>query len=101
MLELTREWYLRPARFANRLPEDRYVLLRYEDLVSRPTEVVPAALEQLGIQTSRELREALAHVQARPRTRRTHDHTLSELGVAEEAAARYYADVMARFGYEA
>ncbi|MFW5718107.1 MAG: sulfotransferase family protein [Spirochaetota bacterium] len=101
VLELTREWYLRPARFANRLPEDRYVLLRYEDLVSRPTEVVPAALEQLGIQTSRELREALAHVQARPRTRRTHDHTLSELGVAEEAAARYYADVMARFGYEA
>ena len=101
VLELTREWYLRPARFAARLPDDRYVLLRYEDLVSRPTEAVPAALEQLGLPVSPRLREALAHVEARPRTRRTHEHTLDELGVSETVATAFYRSVMERLGYEA
>ncbi len=100
ILAMTRRWYLRPEKFADRLPRNRYVLLRYEDLVSRPTEVVTQALARLGVPVGDPLREALCRVHERPRTRRTHDHTLAELGISDDEALAYYRPVMERFGYE-
>lgn len=101
VLELAREWYLRPQQFVAALPQDRYALILYESLVSRPTEAVPQALEQLGMPVSAALLDELAHVEARPRTKRTHDHTLAELGIPEDEAREYFRPVMERFGYEA
>jgi hypothetical protein len=100
VLEMTREWYLRPARVASRLPPHRYALLHYEDLVSRPTEVVPALLDQLGLPVGDRLRAELHRLQERPRTYRTHDHTLDELGIAGAQAVDLYRPAMERFGYE-
>ncbi|MFP4115269.1 MAG: sulfotransferase family protein [Spirochaetota bacterium] len=99
ILEMTRYWYLRPEDFERRLPREQYALIHYEDLVSRPTEVVPRALEQFGIPVSTELVEAARRLQDRPRTYRTHDHTLDELGIDEDEAEQFYRRVMERFGY--
>ena len=101
VLRMAREWYLRPGRFAQTLPSHQYVLICYEDLVSRPTAVVPDALKRLGIVTNGTLELELERLQARPRTRRSHDHTLAELGVSEEEVAQFFQPVMERFGYEA
>ncbi len=100
ILEMTRHWYLRPQDLAARLPDGQYVLIRFEDLVSRPTEVVSAALSRLGIPVDAGLLGALRRLQERPRTYRTHDHSLEELGISDSHALAYYRPVMLRFGYE-
>ncbi len=100
VLDLTLHWYTRPEDLATRLPADQYVLIRYEDLVSRPAEVVPAALCELRIAADEGLHEALLRLQDRPRTYRTHDHSLEELGIPDEEALAFYRPVMVRFGYE-
>jgi len=101
ILEMTREWYLRPANLAPALSADQYALIHYEDLVSRPTDVVPALLDRLGVPVSTRLRSELQRLEERPRTYRTHDHTLGELGIPEAEAVEFYREVMRRFGYEA
>ncbi len=100
ILAMTRFWYLRPQEFADRLPRNRYVLLLFEDLVSHPTEVLTQALAQIELTIGDRLSEALCRMQERPRTHRTHDHTLAELGISDEQALAYYRPVMERFGYE-
>jgi hypothetical protein len=100
ILKMTRYWYLRPQELAERLPRNQYVLIHYEDLLTRPTEIVPAAIHQLGMEVHPELRSAVARLQDRPRTYRTHDHTLDELGIPESEAEAFYRPVMERFGYE-
>jgi len=100
VLRMTREWYLRPARIVPRLPPERYALLHYEDLVTRPTVVVPEMLERLGLPVTERLRAELHLLERQPRTYRTHDHTLGELGIPEAEAAELFRPVMERFGYE-
>ncbi|MFW5690011.1 MAG: sulfotransferase family protein [Spirochaetota bacterium] len=100
VLEMTRSWYLRPRTFAATLPRDRYALILYEDLVSRPAEVVPQTLRQFGIEPDDALSAALERLEERPRARRTHDHTLDELGLSEAYAEEFFRPVMERFGYE-
>ncbi len=100
VLVMTRHWYARPQELAARLPADQYVLIRFEDLVSRPTEVVPAALLRLRIDPDDRLRVALRRLQERPRTSRTDDHSLDELGISDAQALARYGPAMVRFGYE-
>lgn len=100
VLEMTKHWYLRPAGLGERLGPDRYALLRYEDLVSRPTEVVCSTLGRFGVPVGPELLARLRKVEERPRARRTHEHTLAELGISDRAAIAFYRPVLERFGYE-
>lgn len=100
IINMTKEWYLRPRKLADRLPESRYALLRFEELVDEPTVALPRVLKRLGLPLGDDLWSDLERLEARPRASRTHDHTLEEIGMTRSQASEVYRDVLARLGYE-
>lgn len=98
VLEMTRYWYLRPRDvLAGR--GGQHAVVRYEDLVARPREVVTGMLARLGFPADATLLRELERLEESADPGRTHRHTLSELGVDEATAAEFFAPVLERFGY--
>ncbi len=98
VLEMARSWYLRaPLVLSNR--SNPYAVLRYEDLVADPIGSVSRTLDLLGLPLTPELTDALTHLNRSEDPGRTHNHSLTELGLTDRAAREFFREVNERFGY--
>lgn len=85
------------ARAGGELPDERFVDVRYQDLMEAPVEAVRRAYDQMGLAWPPSLGEAVEqHLAQRPKgARGAHEYSLADMGidVAEERArfARYQA----------
>jgi len=101
IIEMAKHWYLYPLEVFERLPVDRYVIVKYDDLVRAPDTVVQDIYRHFGFEPgegyARFLRDA-AH-QARDYTSR-HKVSLAELGLSRDELINEFRDIIDRFGFE-
>ena len=100
VLELAREWYLRPQARLGQLGPDQLATVRYEDLVSAPEVTIPKMMAQLDLPVPIGFREQLAALPQRDPNDRSHSIELSDIGMDSESARAFFRDVMLFFGYE-
>jgi omega-hydroxy-beta-dihydromenaquinone-9 sulfotransferase len=99
VVELVRHWFLLPAELERTLAKEQFVQLRFEQMIDDPLRWIPAALEQLGIPVAPDLLERLESVAARERKARTHEFSLSDLGLSKQTLVQRYREVYERLGY--
>ncbi len=58
--EQAKHWYIYPHQYLKQLPEDQYVMVRYQDLVADPQSTVENIYHRLGIQMTEQYQETLA-----------------------------------------
>jgi hypothetical protein len=92
--------YLREV--CQRLPPERYICVRFEDLVRDPEHVVERIYGHLGLSMSDTLRARLGEaVQERQERQGTHHYSLGEYGLDGKTIYRELEDVFATFGFDA
>lgn len=84
IMEQSRHWYIYPHRFLKRLPEDQYVLLTYDDLVSDPKGTIENIYHRFGIELTEEYRQILQEEAEKSRHYTSqHHYSLEEMGLTE------------------
>jgi hypothetical protein len=92
--------YLREV--CQRLPAERHLCVRFEDLVRDPEGAVERIYGHLGLSMSDTLRARLGEaVQERQERQGTHRYSLGEYGLDRETIYRELEDVFATFGFGA
>ena len=100
-LDMTRHWYRYPLERLDRLPQDRYAIVKFDDLVADPERTVTDIYHRLGIELSPDYARLLHSQAARERRYRSrHKYALEELGLNREQIVAEFQDVFERFGFD-
>jgi hypothetical protein len=100
-LEMMRHWYRYPLDRLDRLPQDSYAIVKFDDLVADPERTVTGIYRRLGIELSPEYAWLLHNQAARERRYRSrHKYSLEELGLNREQIIAEFQDVFERFGFD-
>ena len=100
-LDMTRHWYRYPLQRLERLPQDRYAIVKFDDLVADPERTVTGIYRRLGIELSPEYARLLHDQAARERRYRSrHRYSLEDLGLDREQIVTEFRDVFERFEFD-
>ena len=101
ILDLTQHWYSHPLNYLDSHPSPRHLILKYDDLIQRPEQVIRGFYEQFGYPdkpglhsiVDQAVKETLAH-------RSDHTYSYEEMGFTREKIVELYADIFERFGFD-
>ena len=100
-LELAVFGYRYPLERLERLPADRYRIVRFDDLVGDAEQTVTALYEHLGLDVPPAYAPVLHDASERARHYRSrHQYSLQALGLSREQIVAECADVFERFGFD-
>ena len=100
MVEMTQHWYEHPFTCLKEGREQRYAVVRYDDLTRDVERTVTEAYAALGLEVSPAYARALAEEAAKAqRYESDHTYSLREIGMSRDELQDVYRDVMERFGY--
>jgi hypothetical protein len=95
------EYYRYMLELQQELPAERYIEVRYEDLIADPAEVVNRIYTQFGIEMAQEYQQWLAAEVAQSRQyRSSHSYSLADFGLTEAAIAEQAADLFEHYGFK-
>jgi hypothetical protein len=101
VLAMARHWYDYPLRCLDKRPKDSYVIIKYDDLVSDPSNTVKAIYRQIGLPMSSDFAEVLQRETEKARAYRSrHDYSLATLGLEREQIVQEFHDIFERFGFD-
>ena len=101
VLDMTRHWYDYPLQYLDQKPEDSYVIVNYDDLVSDPSITVTEIYQQIGLPVSEKFAQVLHHETEKARAYRScHDYSLEKLGLDRELIVEEFQDIFERFGFD-
>ena len=96
---MARHWYDYPLQCLEHAPQDSYVVVRYEDLVSDPAQTVARIYRHLGIDLDPTFSQVLSEEAHQARHYRSrHHYSLEQMGLSREQIEAQYQDVYERFG---
>lgn len=99
VFDMTRHWYDYPLQCLEHAPQDSYVIVRYEDLVSNPAQTVTRIYRHLGIDLDPTFSQVLSEEADKARLYRSrHHYSLEQMGLSREQIEAQYQDVYERFG---
>jgi hypothetical protein len=94
-------YYRTILRLRANIPDERYMELRYEDLVADPKAAVERVYEKFGLTMTDEMSRALEEEREKARAyRSTHAYSLEEYGLTKEQVRRELADVFEEYGFQ-
>lgn len=97
-VELLEFYYQHLAASLRRLPSDRYALVRFDELTSRPRLVVEAAYQRFGYALDDSFRETLAiEEQKASGYRSTHRYSAEQFGLDDQALRDRFDPLWARY----
>jgi hypothetical protein len=100
-MELVTHGYRYPLRCLDRLPQDRYAIVRFDDLVGNAERAVSGIYAHLGYDMTPAYAGVLRAESERARAYRSrHIYSLEELGLCRERIVAECADVFERFGFD-
>lgn len=101
IIDMAGHWYRYPLERLARMPEDRYQLVVYDELVREPERVVRAIYTKFGYPIDENFADSLAAAQsAAEHYTSRHDYSLDELGINRDELVAEFADVFERFGFD-
>lgn len=91
ILEMAEHWYTYPLQLFESVPEDKYAVVRYDDLENDPEAVITAIYQRFGLDMNPAYADLLRQEAAKARRFRSkHDYSLQEVGLTRE-------QILARF----
>lgn len=101
-LDIMGHWYRYPVRWLERnLPPERYMILRYEDIMPDITGTVRAIYNHFGISLNAEFKAILAAEEMKHRGfTSSHEYSLEDQGYDRREVMEALKDVFTRFGYD-
>jgi hypothetical protein len=101
VVDLIRHWYTYPLERLARAPEDRYVFVRYDDLVTDPEATVAGIYDRFGFDMSPVYAQVLKmEAQKARRYRSRHAYSLEQVGLTRQQILAEYSDVFERFDFD-
>jgi len=101
LLEMIKTFYDYPLKALAKLPEDRYIIVRFDDLVANPKETVLGIYNKLGYEAGenflRQLDEEVIIARAHKSSRKL---LLSDLGLDQRMVEEAFQDVFTRHGFQ-
>jgi hypothetical protein len=100
ILEMAEHWYTYPLELFETEPEDRYAVVRYDDLEDDPEAVITAVYQRFGFDMSPAYADLLRQEGERARNFRSrHDYSLEEVGLTPEQIRSRFSEVFERFAF--
>jgi hypothetical protein len=100
LLELAKEWYEYPLECFSKAPVESYAIVRYEDLMRDPRQVLTCVYEKFGFEISPEFRNILDQENLRAASYQSkHNYSLRKMGLSKKRILRTFAFVFRRFGF--
>jgi hypothetical protein len=101
MIELAKAWYELPLERFAKAPEDSYAIIRYEDLVRNPKQIVTDMYEKFGFELSPEFEKILNETNQRETSFKSkHKYSLRKMGLSKKKILKTFAFVFKRFGFD-
>jgi predicted RNA-binding Zn-ribbon protein involved in translation (DUF1610 family) len=101
VLALTKYWYEHPLQVLDRHDPSRHWMVKFDDLVRRPDEVIREVYTRFGYPQNGELEEILREAAAESRAHTsTHLYNCEEMGFTREQIVSEFADIFERFGFD-
>ena len=102
LMELAKEWYEYPLTILDRTQKSRYVIIKYDDLVSNPQKTISMIYDKFGYEMSKEFKQILASVNKKQQNyRSTHTYSLSEMGLSKSKIIENFKSIIKRFEFDA
>jgi len=101
ILEFTQYWYRHPLDYLDRRPSQNKMIMLYDDLISRPAEMIHNFYHRFGytdqLALERIVRDAVDDMH---RFQSEHVYSYEEMGFTRGQILSAYADIFARFGFD-
>lgn len=99
--QLLIDYYRYMLELKKELPSDRYIEVRYEDLIAQPKNVVEKVYQQFGLPMSGEYEAWLeAEVNKSRAYKSSHSYSLSDFGLDEATIAEQASDLFEHYGFQ-
>jgi hypothetical protein len=100
LIEMAKHWYRYPLERLARMPAERYVVVKYDDLTADPEGTVRGIYARFGWHVSPGFAGVLRAEAARARRYRSHhDYAPEALGLSRERIVAEFRDVFERFDF--
>lgn len=101
ILEMADHWYTYPLQRLEQAPQDSYIVVDFNDLVSNARQTVSLIYDQLGLELSPAFDEILQQATKRARRHESeHEYSLTEMGLTREQIVTRYKHVFERFDFD-
>lgn len=82
MREQAKHWYIYPHQYLKNLPNDQYVMVRYQDLVANPKAAIENIYKRFGIEMTPEYRQILIQESEKAKNFTSqHHYSLQKMGL--------------------
>ena len=99
--KLTQHWYRYPLDYLDKNPSKNHLILRYNDLISHPKNIVQDFYAQFGYKYRNNLDEIFTKGINETKARQSeHDYSYEEMGYAREDIVKAFADIFERFDFD-
>ena len=101
ILGITQHWYRHPLRYLDSHPSPRHLILKYDDLIQRPEQVIRGFYEQFGYPDKPGLDGIINQaVEETLSFRSDHFYSYEEMGFTRQQIVEMYRDIFERFEFE-
>jgi len=101
VLGMARHWYDYPLQYLDKMPDDSYVIVNYDDLIRDPSDTVRKIYQRLGLPISANFAQVLQCEADKARAYRSrHSYSLENLGLDREQILEKFQDIFQRFGFD-
>lgn len=101
ILESSQHWYTYPLERLEGEPEDRFVVVNFNDLVSNTRETVKGIYQRLGFEISPAYNKVLRKATKRSRSHESdHEYSLQEMGLEKRQLVKDFQPVFDRFHFD-
>ena len=100
LLELAKEWYKYPLERFSEAPADSYAIVRYEDLMQNPGQIIADIYGKFGFELSSEFERILEEANRCATCYKSkHKYSLQKMGLSKKQILKTFAFVFKRFGF--
>ncbi len=101
LLDMARHWYDYPLQYLDKMPDESYVIVNYDELIRDPSDTVRKIYQRIGLPMSADFAQVLQREAEKARTYKSrHGYSLEKLGLDREQILEEFQDIFQRFGFD-
>ena len=101
IVDMTQYWYSHPLCYLDSHPSPRHLILKYDDLIQRPEQVIRSFYEQFGYPDKPGMEVIVDHaVKEALSFSSDHIYSYEQMGFTREQIVSLYPEIFKRFGFD-
>jgi DNA-binding transcriptional ArsR family regulator len=101
IIEFSKHWYEYPLRVLSQADPDKYMIIKYDELVADPEQTARKIYRKFGYKLSPDFERALiTESEKSKRYSSNHTYSLEEMGITKEQVLKEYREIYRNFGFK-